>query len=392
MFEALMPYRKESATLLSQQIAAQVFPQAILFSGPRYGGRLTLAMETARVLSCQNDGSGWCTCASCKQFATYGMSNVVVVGTRDHKSRIEAALVNFAELLTEESRRQLVRTIRIMLLQYHGALLESADQKGSSAFDAASNVDEALMEIESASPGDFPRLAEMVRSVLKPLYAQFKRTVTLSIGQVRSLQEWTMQTSFGNVPRFIILEGVEQSNEGARNSLLKLLEEPPEHTFVMLISEYPARLLPTILSRLQRHHVRPFSEEEKNLLLSTVFFADGAKYRNLEEYILERSGVPCKQITAQGVMFVQSLLEKKVLPREQLDVLCDELDEPIRLEYFLKELQTIVRQRFLEGALTDREASRLVSIVGEAEQKASVFNQSRKLLVESLHYRLLEVR
>ncbi len=134
------------------------------------------------------------------------MSNVVVVGTRDHKSRIEAALVNFAELRTEESLHQLVRTIRIMLLQYHGALLESADQKGSSAFDAASNVDEALMEIESASPGDFPRLAEMVRSVLKPLYAQFKRTVTLSIGQVRSLQEWTMQTSFGNVPRLIILE------------------------------------------------------------------------------------------------------------------------------------------------------------------------------------------
>ena len=91
-------------------------------------------------------------------------------------------------------------------------------------------------------------------------------------------------------------------------------------------------------------------------------------------------------------MFVQGILDKEVLPREQLDVLCEELDEPIRLEYFLKELQTIVRQRFLEGALTDREDSRLVSIVGEAEQKASVFNQSRKLLVESLHYRLLEVR
>jgi DNA polymerase-3 subunit gamma/tau len=320
------------------------------------------------------------------------MSNVVVVGTRDHKSRIEAALGNFAELRTEESRRQLVRTIRIMLLQYHGALLGSTDQKGTSAFDAASNVDEVLVEVESASLEDFPRLADIVRSVLKPLYAQFKRTVTLSIGQVRSLQEWTMQTSFGNVPRFIILEGVEQSNEGARNSLLKLLEEPPEHTFIMLISEFPARLLPTILSRLQRHHVRPFSEAEKNSLLATVFFADGTKYRNLEEYMLERSGVPCKQISAQGSKFVQSILDKAVLPREQLDVLCDELDEPIRLEYFLKELQAIVRQRFLEGALIDREAARLVSIVGEAEQKATVFNQSRKLLVESLHYRLLEVR
>jgi DNA polymerase-3 subunit gamma/tau len=312
------------------------------------------------------------------------MSNVVVVGTRDHKSRIEAALGNFAELRTEESRRQLVRTIRIML--------GSTDQKGTSAFDAASNVDEVLVEVESASLEDFPRLADIVRSVLKPLYAQFKRTVTLSIGQVRSLQEWTMQTSFGNVPRFIILEGVEQSNEGARNSLLKLLEEPPEHTFIMLISEFPARLLPTILSRLQRHHVRPFSEAEKNSLLATVFFADGTKYRNLEEYMLERSGVPCKQISAQGSKFVQSILDKAVLPREQLDVLCDELDEPIRLEYFLKELQAIVRQRFLEGALIDREAARLVSIVGEAEQKATVFNQSRKLLVESLHYRLLEVR
>lgn len=40
------------------------------------------------------------------------------------------------------------------------------------------------------------------------------------------------------------------------NKLLKLLEEPPEKTVFLLVSEAPDMILPTILSRTQRMNVR----------------------------------------------------------------------------------------------------------------------------------------
>ena len=41
----------------------------------------------------------------------------------------------------------------------------------------------------------------------------------------------------------------------AANSLLKLLEEPPEHTSLILLTENPQELLPTIRSRAVIHRL-----------------------------------------------------------------------------------------------------------------------------------------
>ena len=44
------------------------------------------------------------------------------------------------------------------------------------------------------------------------------------------------------------------------NKLLKLLEEPPEKTIFLLISEAPEMILPTILSRTQRFNIPKIEE------------------------------------------------------------------------------------------------------------------------------------
>lgn len=48
----------------------------------------------------------------------------------------------------------------------------------------------------------------------------------------------------------------ERMNEACANKLLKLLEEPHDDTLFILVSNEPARILPTIYSRLQRIEVR----------------------------------------------------------------------------------------------------------------------------------------
>lgn len=57
--------------------------------------------------------------------------------------------------------------------------------------------------------------------------------------------------------RVFVLDPAEQMNLNAANALLKTLEEPAERTVLLLISERPSRLPPTILSRCQKLSIRP---------------------------------------------------------------------------------------------------------------------------------------
>ncbi len=81
--------------------------------------------------------------------------------------------------------------------------------------------------------------AEECRSMLKKL------SLTIYEGNKRVLLIW--------LPEYLGKEG---------NILLKLIEEPPANSLILLISENPALLISTIQSRCQALSVPPFSDEE----------------------------------------------------------------------------------------------------------------------------------
>jgi DNA polymerase III subunit delta' len=55
--------------------------------------------------------------------------------------------------------------------------------------------------------------------------------------------------------RIVIVDGAEEMNRNAANALLKILEEPPDHSLLLLVSHNPGRLLPTIRSRCRRREL-----------------------------------------------------------------------------------------------------------------------------------------
>jgi len=57
--------------------------------------------------------------------------------------------------------------------------------------------------------------------------------------------------------RVVILDDVDLMNRNAANALLKILEEPPQRALLLLISDNPGRLLPTIRSRCRILALRP---------------------------------------------------------------------------------------------------------------------------------------
>lgn len=84
---------------------------------------------------------------------------------------------------------------------------------------------------------------------------------TVKISQIRSLQEKAYYKNYEGAYKVIIIDEADKLTAEAANSLLKILEEPPAQTVFILLTEDPARLPITVLSRCQ---LIPFKLLEKD--------------------------------------------------------------------------------------------------------------------------------
>lgn len=81
----------------------------------------------------------------------------------------------------------------------------------------------------------------------------------IRISQIRSLLETLAMKPFEAITRVVLLTDAQTLNPGAGNALLKLLEEPPDHTVFILTAPQNSDLLATIASRCQLVRFRPVS-------------------------------------------------------------------------------------------------------------------------------------
>ncbi|MCR5046621.1 MAG: DNA polymerase III, partial [Treponema sp.] len=95
MFDNLL--FQSAAKLLEDDIRSSKLPGAVLFCGNDSCGKLTAALETARILSCTATPRGkWtCTCPSCLKHKALVSPNVLLLGPRDCSLEIQAACKAF---------------------------------------------------------------------------------------------------------------------------------------------------------------------------------------------------------------------------------------------------------------------------------------------------------
>lgn len=86
------------------------------------------------------------------------------------------------------------------------------------------------------------------------------RTVVV-VDEVRRLRSFFSQHASGGGYRIAIVDSADDMNIQAQNSLLKILEEPPARSLLLLISQVPGALLPTTRSRCRTLTLRPLDAE-----------------------------------------------------------------------------------------------------------------------------------
>ena len=89
-----------------------------------------------------------------------------------------------------------------------------------------------------------------------------KLMTVLSVDEVRRLSGFFGMTSGAGGWRVAVVDTADDMNDAAANALLKLLEEPPSCAMLLVLSNTPGRLLPTIRSRCQRLNLRPLGEPD----------------------------------------------------------------------------------------------------------------------------------
>jgi len=98
--------------------------------------------------------------------------------------------------------------------------------------------------------------------------ARKKRLRTeIVIDQVRPIRQFFHGTAAEEGWRIAIVDPAEDLNENAQNALLKVLEEPPEDSLLLLVSHAPGRLLPTIRSRCRVLRLQPLGDAEVRRVL-----------------------------------------------------------------------------------------------------------------------------
>ena len=84
----------------------------------------------------------------------------------------------------------------------------------------------------------------------------------LKIEQMRELKQAAYLKPMVGQKRVFIVDNAEKMNEEAANSLLKILEEPPSFSHIILITSNPFLILPTIRSRCQTLTFSPVLRED----------------------------------------------------------------------------------------------------------------------------------
>jgi len=202
---------------LRTAIASGRLPHSLILSGPSGAGKYTLALMLAMAVECERQPRDlWSNGQSLASFCGVCSNCTRIASAANLEEAVEAA-VTAREDLRETDKKE----TRVLVQPHPDVLI---------------------------IPPDPPQLL-------------------IKLGQVRTLIQRSHYLP-SEAPRKIFILTAASFMKEAANSLLKVLEEPPETVHIIILAENPGELLPTIRSRCATVRLGALPVDEIDLLLS----------------------------------------------------------------------------------------------------------------------------
>lgn len=257
-------------------------------------------------------------------------------------------------------------------------------QKSKTLAVAADN--RAARRISAQAHGDLLVLERVINEKTDKLYTEIR------VDDVRRSIGFFGSTASEGGWRVAIIDSVDELNAEGENALLKVLEEPPPRSLLLLVSHAPGRVLPTIRSRCRRLLLRPL---DANDVARAVAAATGGSPTNAD--------IRAAADAADGsVGRALSLLDGSELALRQrvLDLLAQlpnpdpralhglgdalVINEPQKLAAFIDIVNDWLSLRLANGPQDKRQLACLAEAwerINSSARDADIYNLDRKPLV-----------
>lgn len=394
MFDNLL--FQSAAKLLEDDILSSKLPGAVLFSGNDSCGKLTAALETARVLSCSASPRGkWsCTCPSCLKHKALVSPNLLLLGPRDCSLEIHAACRAFINSVSMNdshvtaTRYLFLRAVRKLENRFHQALWQDSDKIGKIAV-ITSELDECMeeLDIERELPElkDVEKAAQKIVELCEKLESDFLYD-SIPVLQIRNLSSWA-RIGAASGTKVVIIEKAERMLEGVRNALLKILEEPPANTLFILTTSRRNAVMPTILSRLRNYNFSSRTQEQEKEIIERVFhdgavapLADGSLIQHYLEGFLP---VRPEAIEKRAFEFFDQIFGGEIPNVPELIKNCGKFEPRVLFKLFLDAMEKRSRQFFASAAGTQK-AVEISKALKDCYNNVSTYNQAIQSALEDL--------
>jgi DNA polymerase III delta prime subunit len=319
--------------LLGSAYSSGSLGHAYLFCGDEGVGKFAAALDLAMFLLCTSEGSAPCqTCSSCKKVINNNHPDLHIVMPlpfeKDHKVKPE----NSKEILTQKGwdfiSSNTFRKIHAPYLPLSFSK-EDSDEKDDSGKKTSFKVP------------------------------------AIPVAWIRELRHQVLRGSIAGECSVIIFFDIDIMEAPSANAMLKMLEEPPANTYMILTTSKPETLLPTIASRCQivrfGHIPSKQIEEQLNLALGqagdgdlvkrAVYYSMGSLGRALAIIKTEESanGLKTLQETARDVKDLWELCFKGdwLVIASAVDAMAKERNYTVHEQFFTSMLY-LIRNSFLQ--------------------------------------------
>ena len=246
---------EESKKALQSLVDDDKMPHALIISGPAGNSKVALAMSYVNYIMCENKQSGD-SCGTCRSCL------------KTHKNIHPDVHFSFPFIGSNAVADEFLKPWRTFLTNHPYA-----------------EISQWLSHIDAANKQANINVKEC-RNIIRKLSMQSFESET------KVLVMW--------LPEFLKKEG---------NRLLKIIEEPTDNTYFILITEKTTEILPTIISRCQHIKVPPFQDEEIQNALQTKYQASSEQAKTIA-YIAEGNMQKALGILQQGgTSFDEEVLE-----------------------------------------------------------------------------------
>jgi len=203
---------------LRMAIASGRLPHSLILAGPQGAGKYTLALMLAMAVECERQPRElWSTGQSLASYCGVCRNCTRIAACADLQTLVDTAVAAREDLKTDADRKD----TRVLIQEHPDVLIV---------------------------PPDPPQLL-------------------IKLGQVRALIH-SAQYLPAEGPRKVFILTAASFMKEAANSLLKVLEEPPDYVHIILCAENPGELLPTIRSRCATVRLGALPIEELETMLA----------------------------------------------------------------------------------------------------------------------------